>query len=322
MSFVRTVLGDIPAAQLGVCYAHEHIIIDASLPTQQQPDFLLADLEVAVRELADFHRAGGRAMVDSMPCDCGRNVLKLAEISRRTGVHIVAPTGLHLEKYYDPGHWSGHYTEAELAALFIADIEEGIDARDYGGPLVQRTASRAGVIKVATGEVITAREEKIFAAAAAAHRKTRCPILTHTEQGRLALEQIAMLQRHGVNPQHVCLSHTDRRPEVSYHREILTTGVKVEFDSAFRWKSGSENPTRELMLALLEEFPTQIMLGMDAARRSYWRHHGGGPGLDFLLVTWQPELRRHGVSDVQLQNIFVANPAATYSFAANPEPKS
>ena len=31
---------------------------------------------------------------------------KLAELSRRTGVHVVAPTGLHHDRYYGPSHWS------------------------------------------------------------------------------------------------------------------------------------------------------------------------------------------------------------------------
>src|SRR5436190_4378738 len=98
LMFVRTVLGDIAPADLGVCYAHEHVIIDFSYPTQQNPDFQIDSVENAATELAEFHRAGGRAMIDTMPCNCGRNAAKLAEVSRRTGVHIVCPTGLHLQK--------------------------------------------------------------------------------------------------------------------------------------------------------------------------------------------------------------------------------
>jgi len=105
--FVRTVLDDIAPEKLGVCYAHEHIIIDSGYPTQQNPDFQIDSVENAAKELTDFHRAGGLAMIDTMPCNCGRNVFKLAEVSRRTGVHIACPTGLHLQKYYPPGHWSG-----------------------------------------------------------------------------------------------------------------------------------------------------------------------------------------------------------------------
>lgn len=317
MSFVRTVLGDIPPAELGVCYAHEHVIIGPSFATHAHPEFLLDDLERATIELREFHAAGGRAMIDSMPCDAGRNVEKLAALSRATGVHLVCPTGLHLAKYYEPGHWGDRYTEDDLAALFIADIRDGIDAHDYNGPIIRRTPHRAGLIKIATGPAFTAREEKVFAAAAQAHRVTGCPILTHTEQGELAQEQIDYLARHGVALGHVCLSHTDRKPDVGYHRAILARGVRVEFDSAFRWKlpAGARNPTLDLLLALLPEFPDQIMLGMDAARPTYWRSHGGRPGLTFLLTEFSATLRTADVSDALLHRIFVSTPAATFSFS-------
>lgn len=318
MSFVRTVLGDIPPADLGVCYAHEHVIIGPSFATHAHPEFLLDDQERAAIELRDFHAAGGRAMIDSMPCDAGRNAEKLAALSRQTGVHLVCPTGLHLAKYYEPGHWSGRYTADELAGLFIADIRDGIDAHDYNGPLVRRTPHRAGLIKIATGPAFTAREERIFAAAAQAHCATGCPILTHTEQGELALQQLDHLARDGVALTHVCLSHTDRKPDVGYHREILARGVRVEFDSAFRWKlaAGQPNPTLDLLLALLPEFPDQIMLGMDAARPTYWRSHGGRPGLTFLLTTFSATLRAAGVSAEALHRIFVTTPAASFAFAS------
>jgi hypothetical protein len=83
---------------------------------------------------------------------------------------------------------------------------------------------------------------------------------------------------------------------VGLHRELLASGVRVEFDSAFRWKAGQGNPTRDLVVALLPEFPDQIMLGMDAARRGYWRSYGGGPGLSYLLTDFSAQLRAEGVS--------------------------
>jgi phosphotriesterase-related protein len=315
MSLVRTVLGDIAPGELGCCYAHEHVIIDASFTTQVAPDFLINDVERATTELRQFHAAGGRAMIDSMPCDSGRNVVKLAEVSRRSGVHLVCPTGLHLAKYYPPGHWGETADETELATLFLADVTAGVDARDYGSPIVRRTPHRAGVIKIATDRAFTLREERIFAAAADAHRRTGCPILTHTEQGELGLAQVERLRALGVDLRHVCLSHTDRRPDLAYHRELLSSGVRLEYDSAFRWPADRGNPTRDLLVALLSEFPDQIMLGMDAARRGYWRAYGGAPGLSFLLTDFSAQLRAAGVTGDALQRVFVTTPASTYAFA-------
>jgi len=314
MSFLRTVLGDLPAAEAGRCYAHEHLIIDRSYPSDQNPDFLLDSVEKAAEDLREFRAAGGKTLVDSMPCDCGRNVLKMAALAEAAQVHIVIPTGVHLAKYYPSGHWSGFYDEAECAELFAADVEEGIDAGDYSGPIVKRTPHRAGVIKVASGgSRLDEREKKLFRAAAAAHRRTGCPILTHTEQGEAGLEQIAIFREAGADLGHVVLSHTDRKPDPDYHREILRTGVNLEYDSAFRWKEG--NPTRDLLVELLPEFPGQLMLGMDAARRSYWHAYGGAPGMAYLLETFVPELKAAGVDPVLIDGMFLVNPARAYGFA-------
>jgi predicted metal-dependent phosphotriesterase family hydrolase len=318
--FVRTVLGDVPAAELGVCYAHEHLIIDPSFTTYVTPEFELSDLERATRELRTFRADGGRALVDSMPCDSGRNVVKLAALARAADVHIIAPTGLHLPSYYPPGHWSSRYSVEQLAALFIDDIEQGIDAHDYDGPLVARTPHRAGVIKIATGLEFTPREERIFAAAALAHRRTGAPLLTHTEKGLLALEQVERLRHLGVDLRHVVLSHLDRRPDLAYHRAILATGVRVEYDSAFRWPPGQGNPTLDLLRALLPEFSDQIMLGMDAARSTYWTEHGGRPGMSYLLREFRPALHTAGVSEEQLHRVFVSTPADAYAFSPSPSP--
>ena len=318
MPFLRTVLGDIDATQAGICYAHEHLIIDPSFTTYLYPDFLLDSVERACVDLADFYAAGGRTLVDSMPCGGGRNVVKLAEISRRTGANIVCPTGLHLTKYYAPGHWGERITVNDLAKLFVADIEHGIDAADYNGPEISRTAHKAGVIKVATGQKNpSAHERKVIEAAAIAHHQTGAPILTHTEQGAGALEQVQLFRELGVPLAHVVISHTDRAPDPAYHREILSTGVLLEYDSAFRWPAGDGNPTLDLVVAMVKAgFGSQIVLGMDAARRKYWKGYDGEPGLAFLLREFVPRLKEAALTSADIEKIFVSNPASCYSFTA------
>jgi len=188
MTFVRTVLGDIAPATLGITYAHEHLVIDGGRPVEMSADFLLADVDRLADELAEAASAGLGAAIDAMPADCGRNPAKLAELSIRTGVRIVAATGLHHERFYGPSHWSRRANEEELADLFVADIEDGIDARDYSGPIVRRTGTRAGIVEVGGSEGgLSARDVPIFRAAARAHRRTGVPLHTHCEAGTGAL---------------------------------------------------------------------------------------------------------------------------------------
>jgi phosphotriesterase-related protein len=231
-------------------------------------------------------------------------------------VNIACPTGLHLQKYYPPGHWGERLSVEEMAEVFTSEIEIGIDGRDCNGPTILRTPHKAGVIKVATsGERPTPHERKVIEAAVIAHKQTGAPILTHTEQGAGALEQVRLFQDLGASLSHVVLSHTDRKPDPTYHEEILSTGVILEYDSAFRWPENGGNPTLGLVLTTFAEgFGGQILLGMDAARRKYWRSYGGNPGLRFLLRDFVPRLRSGGLGEEDIDAIFIHNPQRCYSF--------
>jgi phosphotriesterase-related protein len=314
MSFIRTVLGDIAPGELGPCYAHEHVVIDKSYATQLAPDIYLPSVENGVRELLDFKAAGGGAMVDCMPCDAGRNVEKLAAISRGSGVHLVAPTGLHRTRFYPEGHWRYRWDAQAMADLFVDEIERGIDANDCAGPELRRTPYKAGVLKIASdAAVLTDAERVAFEAVASAHRKTGCPVITHCESGR-GIEQVAFLWSRGVEPKHLILSHTDRHPDPEYHRALFKTGVYVEYDRVLRGPLDDTNPTLKLFAAMVKEFPSQVMLGTDGARASYWRSYGGKPGLDFLLREFSDRARKLGVTDAELKAVFVDNPAWAYAF--------
>jgi predicted metal-dependent phosphotriesterase family hydrolase len=313
---VRTVLGDIDPAELGVTYAHEHLIIDGGRPVEISPDFLLADVDRMAAELGDAAAEGLVSAIDAMPADCGRNPSKLAALSRRSGVRIVAATGLHHEKFYGPSHWSLRADEDELADLFVADVDVGIDERDYSGPLVRRTAVRAGIVKVAGSEGgPSKRDLPIFRAAAAAHARTGVPIHTHCEAGTGALEQIRVLTDAGVPAERISLSHVDKVVDPGYHREVFATGAFVVYDQAFRWGDRDNGTLRLLEAAVGDGHGGQVMLGMDAARQGYYRAFGGEPGLPFLLTTFCDQLAARGLGPEIRQRFFVEAPARAFAFS-------
>lgn len=312
--FFRTVLGDLPSEEMGLTYSHEHIVIDDCYVTAKHPEFLLNDTDKIAEELLHFYNAGGRTVIDTMPANAGRNVNKMVEVSRRSGIQIVMTTGIHLEQYYPENHWRYKYTEDELTRLFVADIEEGIDAFDYSGPFVKRTEHKAGLIKLATGnEAFTKHQELIFRAVINAHLETGAPILTHTNFGRQALEQALLFEKLGARLEHVVLSHVDRAKSVDYNRAVLDVGVRVEYDSAFRWKKEDVNHTFNLLTQLLPEFPEQITMGMDMAKNAYWNSYGGRPGLNYLIDTIPDFLTSKGLEEYY-QKLFFDNPKCLYSF--------
>ena len=221
-------LGDVPADELKRCGAHEHIIIDAAYIAERHPDFLLDDIAAACVDLGEFRDAGGGWVIDTMPTGAGRCARKLARASQQSGVHIVCPTGLHLPLYYPPDHPMLSMDQEELAGVFVKEIAEGVCDDAVQLPF------RAGVIKVAGGHgKLSPHQREAFFAAGEVSRRTGCPIITHTEQGTAGEEQVNLLLNSGAHPTHVVLSHTDRLPDIAYHRSLLSSGVTLEYRSSF-----------------------------------------------------------------------------------------
>ena len=314
MGTVRGILGDVEVAGLGACAAHEHLALGGDFIARRFADFQLDDPAVIAADLASFVAAGGGWAVDTMPTGPGRQVGWLVDIARRSGVVILCPTGLHLPLYYPAHHPLLAMDRDALERLFVTEIEDGLPLADG-----RRSSHRAGIIKVAgSRDRLTAREREAFAAAGAAARRTGVPIITHTEQGTAGLEQVERLRAAGAEPAHIVLSHCDRVHDLGYHRELLATGVVLEYDNHFRSLDGERCPTAELIAALAPEFPDQIVVGMDLARRRYWSGFGGGPGIAWLLTTLPDILRRHGVADELVERILIHNPARAYALARDP----
>jgi len=300
---IRTVLGDIVGATDvdGFVYAHEHLIIDSPLIEDRWPHILLDSVDDAVAELEPCFTAGVRLVVDAMPVSAGRDVVRLAEIAQRSGIHVVAVTGLHHDRYYGPLHWTNRVSADTLADLFIADLTNGIDRFDYTSPVVERTSHRAGMVKVATsGQAPDARDRRNLAAAALASLATGAPILTHCEDGWGGVEQVEALAAHGVPASACILSHVDKAGDIAYAVDVADTGAYLELDQNLRQAAdGPGARTLAIISALVEAgHGEQIVLGTDGARRSLWTTHGGAPGHAWLATGFRQHLESAGLGDV------------------------
>lgn len=308
--FVRTVLKDLPADQLGVTYMHEHLILDSPLIAETMAHIHLPLVDDAVEELSHCVAAGVGAVVDAMPAGSGRGIERLAQVSFQTGIHIVTATGLHTDKYYHDVPWAIHEGADELAARFVADIEVGIDRYDYLGPVIDRTTHRAGVIKAATSaDPDPSRDRRVFEAAVIASRRTGAPLLTHCEEGLGADRQIELLNGFAMPLKRVVMSHTDKVEDDRYHHDLLESGVSLEYDQALRQGSSAVGRTARLVRKMIDAgFIRQLMLGTDGARRTLWRSLGGQPGLAWLASGFRQSMHSAGISDAEQRVLFVDNP--------------
>lgn len=309
MTGIRTVLGDISDVD-GVVYMHEHLIIDSPLIAEQFPHIHLYDLDAAVEEVGACGDVGVALMVDAMPSSAGRDVVRLAQISERTGVSIVVATGLHHDRYYGPLHWTNRVAADQLTDLFVADLLEGVDEFDYTGPIVRRTPHRAGVVKVATsGEAPDARDLRNLEAVANASIAAGAPVLTHCEGGFGGVAQIERLIAAGVPAGAIILSHVDKAQDFAYLEDLANTGAVLELDQSLRQRAERANSfTVRAVLALVAAgFTDRIVLGTDGARRDLWTSLGGQPGLAWLAGELPTILLGAGLGQRDLHQILHTN---------------
>ncbi|MBE3559893.1 MAG: phosphotriesterase-related protein [Ktedonobacteraceae bacterium] len=306
MPAVMTVTGPLDPAQLGVTYAHEHLLGSPPqwTPEAQEQDFVLLSVEAAAKELGFFKLAGGQAIVEMSPPDYNRRPEQLRALAEQTGVHIIMTTGLHKDHFSHP--FTERATIDKLAEQFAREVTDGVG----------ESGVRAGVIKAATSlNAILPGEEKVLRAAARAHHMTGAPISTHTQNGTMGLEQIAILKEEGVNPARIALGHVDRKLEYDYHRALLDSGVSLIYDQVSKEKYVSDRERIALLGRLIAEgYGRQLMLSGDFARVSNWTATGGGPGLTYILWRFVPWLISEGVPQAAVHAMLVENPANFFAF--------
>ncbi len=291
---VRTVLGDIDPAGLGVTNAHDHLFFG----TPRLPGQELNDAGPALAEARAFAAAGGRTIVQWTPRGLGRRLPDLPGIAERAGVHIIAATGRHRAEHYPPGTTE---TADDLAAAFVADIDGG-----------------CGLVKIGTGyHHLDAFERTSLEAAARAHHTTGVPIGIHLELGTGGDLVLDVLTGLGVVPESIILGHAGRNPDDGYLLDLAASGAFLCLDGPSRANHRTDWRTPPCVELLVERgHGDQLLIGADtttAAARSVT----SGPGMPGLLTRFGRGLSRRLGADAY-RAIVVANPARAFAARAQP----
>ncbi|MFD4655370.1 phosphotriesterase [Kitasatospora sp. NPDC058444] len=304
---VRTVLGDLDPADLGVTDSHDHLFIRSPLLPGQELD----DPAAAEDVLRAYAAAGGRTFVQWTPLGLGRGADSLAALSRATGVHVVAATGAHQAVHYPPGFFPESGAEqaerpgayAGLAERFVAELTTGLPGAPEG--------VRAGLIKVAGDPGLAGRHTRwTMAAAAEAHHATGAPIAVHLEADgdpRWVLHRLH--DRHGVRPDRIILGHLTRLPDRALHGALAAEGVHLALDSPSRAGHPGDHQAFDVITDLVEAgHAGRLLLGADTTTRTA-RAAGGPVG---LLTDLVPRLARSYGPDLP-ELLLVTNPAAAFA---------
>ncbi len=301
-SMIVTVNGPIPAQEAGITDAHDHAWIapvagtEPGLPT-------LFEQPIITAELRDYQKAGGGTFVDCQPGGCGRDGRILSELSRDSGVHIVACTGCHLKKYYPLDYWLLQADSNDMITHFICEMNQGLEEiQDMVHPV------RAGFIKIACNAELSPFSCKLIEAAAMTSNETGCAIQVHTEQGHAAEKIVSLFLRYGSNPERVVLCHMDKRPDILLHRELALLGILLEYDTFYRPKHQPDRNVWPLLERLVSEgLDTHIAIATDMADKVMWQRFGGTPGLIGLFVQIIPRLEAMEYSSSTIQRLVGQN---------------
>jgi len=308
---VQTVQGPLDAAKLGFTLTHEHICASSAGFWQAWPEYFggrSAFVARAVEKLRALKREGGvDSIVDVTTIDTGRDIRLIEEVSRKSGVQIVACTG----HWLDPTMSMAARSADELASFFVHEIERGIEG----------TRIRAGVIKVATDrDGVTTFLEKVLRGAARASKATSIPIETHSyAAGRGGEKQVEIFEAEGLDPAMVCIGHSDESDNMEYLTGLARRGYTVGMDhlpigirSPITWQQRAEY-VKQLIDA---GFVQKVFLSNDWYFGLSLAATGGMQAMDamnpdgMLFNTRKtiPYLKQIGVSDQAIRTMTVENP--------------
>lgn len=310
---VNTVLGPVPADDLGVVSVHEALL--SVVPGAEYAFDITIDradvFGTLAAKLKDFRAHGGGTLVDSTGMFHGRDVPLYEALSRTTGVHIVASTGQGPEEmlggYFltpqtdPPTPWPAE----KFAGLFTDEVTQGMVV-----PRVERRAAAGLVATTATRTGMTPTDESLFRGAARTALATGVPV--SIRYGSDAVHDLGVVLDEKVPAHRVVVGGLDRRDAVAAGAPLETArrGAYAALDHV-----GTEDEahlTDDERVALVTElvaagFGNRVLLSCGATGVAKG-HAGHDLPYSYVLTTFVPLLKARGVSDADIRRMLVDNP--------------
>ena len=337
---VITVNGVMDSNKLGIIAPHEHVLVDIRFefsefkeaskralseqkvgignldvlsrnPYAVKDNLILNDVKVAEEEILRFKKAGGDTIVDATNIGLGRDSEVLRDISRSTGLNIIAGCGYHTYDTHPKD--MDNKTVEDITNEMLTDIKEGING----------TGIRAGVIgEIGTSEEIHPNEKKVLVSSAKVQVETGVAIIIHTYPwGKRGLEVLDILSKSGAKLSKVCIGHLDVEIDLEYCKEIIKSGAYVEFDDfgkeyfidkRYRGFAGGVFARDIERVRAVKElidlgYLSNILITCDVCLKTLL-HRYGGWGYDHILTNIVPMMREEGITEKQIDILLKENP--------------
>ena len=311
MATVETVNGPVDLDELGFTLIHEHFRATDEAMRFQFPHLYDEDAEweAAISDANGVKSHGVRTVVEPSAMFLHRDVAFSKRVADESGLNVVPATGVYTYDHLPQP--LGNRSEDEIAAIFVHEIENGIQGTDIKAAFIKCAADEPGV---------TPNVEKIHRAAARASQQTGRPIMAHSRPASgTGLDQMKVFTEEGVDPAKVQIAHTGDTDDLDYIERLLDTGCWIGMD---RYGLDIVLPTEQrqkTVLALLEKgHADRMFLSQDWCSTLDWVtaeqeeqiKPQAAPKLSmtFLFEEVIPELKERGMTDEQLDQMMVENP--------------
>jgi phosphotriesterase-related protein len=297
MKNVETVLGPVPADQLGFILPHEHLLVD-TYDVRRSAEGVLLELSTMSDEVADYKAAGGNTIVDQTIYGLHPDPNGLAEISKATGVHIIAGTGFYHQQYYP--EWLDDWSVTQIADRMLGHIVDGFPGTNIKAGIMGELGTHHRGVK--------ANERKVLEAAAKVQAETKRPIGTHALFTEVGIEQLNILEEAGADLDITLIGHCDTNRDIEYSRKLLKRGVWIGYDAVGQLDKQRDELRAQTIATLISEgYLEKILISTDIAARARLKIHGN-EGYKFLITKFLPLLRSAGVTDDQINTLTRKNP--------------
>lgn len=220
---------------------------------------------------------------------------------------MVAGCGVYLDRPHP--EWIAGQSTDELTATFLGALEEELEAG---------CGFRAGIIGIlGTGEPLSASEERVLSAAAAAAGQSGAAMVVRIDAAaRRGPELLERIVAAGCPAEQVIFGNVDEYIDLDYHRELAAAGATLEwcFGNEAHLRPGLREPSDGERIAALvellgdEAMAARCVLGCSVWTKAQLRAYGGC-GYEHLLRNVVPSLQEGGVSEAAVEAMLVSNPA-------------
>ena len=305
---IITVTGEMEADDMGLTLPHEHVLVDfigadSVEPPRYNRDAAFGIILPHIQELKNY---GVKTFVECTPKFLGRDVLLLKKLSTETGIRFLTNTGFYgaQNNKFIPAQVQTMAAE-EIARFWIAEFEQGIDG----------TGIRPGFIKIAIERrALSDFHARLAKAAALAHKATGLTIMSHTGPAVGAFQQLEILKAEGVAPDAFIWTHAHNETDLSKQVEAARAGAWVALDAFWGKEGQAENLVRMVVNLKQNNCLHRVLLSHDAGWYDPEKPDGAGYQPHTLLFgQLLPALKKAGISDADLHQVLVNNPAKAFA---------